>query len=38
MKKQNKKDEIKWKMLVRNILRTKGISWAHVLDPESITS
>ncbi|KAK4755373.1 hypothetical protein SAY87_009130 [Trapa incisa] len=38
MKKQNKKDEVKWKMLVRNILRTKGISWAHVLQPESLTA
>ncbi|PKI44898.1 hypothetical protein CRG98_034846 [Punica granatum] len=38
LKKQNKKDEIKWKMLVRNILRTKGISWAHFLQSESESS
>lgn len=38
MKKLNKKDEIKWKMLARNILRTKGFGWAHILQTESITS
>ncbi|KAK4759462.1 hypothetical protein SAY87_022593 [Trapa incisa] len=38
MKKHTKKDEVRWKMLVRNIMRTKGINWAHVLQPESFTS